>query len=211
MKLMGTAGTMRRREYLASLAAVGLTGGCLGMGPGSTQTPVPDDDPSGSEPTPTATPTPTPTPSLAAIDESTLEGAVLDAVVAARGSSLTHQGSLVKKMDEMASYHSDRMATERTVSHVIDGETVEDRFQEFGIHCRIKSEGGGHLIQIDKQELVGSVSTRGVTVEGAAQTLVQGWLDDPDAKGKLQLKNAEYVGIGATIVTGRAYVTVLYC
>lgn len=214
---------MQRRAYLSAVSALALLGGCVGGGPGdspgagggSNQTPTPASStptpsPASATPTPTPTASPTATPSLAPIDEPRLAEAVLEAVFEARGSALAHQGSPADTLDEMASYHSERMARERTVAQVIDGETTDDRYEQFDLWCRFPDDVG-RLYKHSELELVGAVSTRGVSAEEAADQLVQGWLDDPDSKETLMIENADTVGIGVTIVTGRAYVTMVYC
>jgi len=220
---------MRRRAYLASLAVAGLVSGCLGGGAASSSpTPGPNGNNANAkqptptptaEPTPTATPTatatPSPTPtataSLGEIDEPALGSAILQAVDDARGSSLTHQGSLVAKLDAMAKHHSDEMAAKRTVAYVIDGESTSDRYANYDLNCRFKDNAGDSLLRTDQLEVIGATSTRGVTVQGAAEALVQAWLDDPDSKQRLLRKYATHVGIGVTIVTGKAYVALDYC
>lgn len=210
---------MRRREYVLSMLAVSSIGGCLGLGQSGTPTPDAGQQSGGAgggstpSPTQTATNTATPTPEAALdpIDEPAMRTAIHDAVVAARGSSVSMTGTLSRRLQEMATYHSDRMAEERTVAHEIGGEDTEDRFEQFEINCRFRDNDGTYMYQMVDYEVVGSVSTRGVTVEEAAETLVAQWLEDPDSKETLLLENAETVGIGVTIVIGEAYVTLVYC
>lgn len=212
---------MRRREYLLSLTAVGSLSGCLGDGSTAAKTSTiievedstPTESPTPSPtPSPTASPTATPTatPSLASIDEEPLGEAILDQVFEARGSTINHQGTLVADLDAMAKYHSDQMAQAREVAHVIDGETPDDRYQEFDLWCRFPNDVG-RLYKHRELELVGVVSTRGVTVEDVAKRLARKWLDDPESKETLMIENADHVGIGVTIVPGWAYVTMVYC
>lgn len=207
---------MRRRQYLMSLAAVGFTSGCLGGGGANEPTTVPENAGGGTptpSPTATATPTATQTPeaSLAPIDEPSLKTAILEAIFEARGSTLRTEGTLARRLDEMAVYHSDRMAESRTVVQEIDSESTADRFEMFGINCRFRDDDGKYMYQYEDYEIVGSTSTRGVTVEEAANGLVGKWLEDPEASETLLLKNAETIGLGVTIVTGRAFVTLVYC
>lgn len=206
---------MRRRDYLASLALVGGLGGCLGSGPASTPSPVPvRSTPTATRtetPTPDPTPTATATPSIGQIDEPVLKAAIIDAIAAARGASITHEGSLSDSLSEMASYHSDRMARERTVAQEIDGESTSDRYEEYDLDCRFRDNEGTYLYHYEDYEIVGSVSTRGVTPDQAAERLVDGWLENSETAETLLLENASHLGIGVTIVTGRAYVTIVYC
>ena len=124
---------------------------------------------------------------------------------------MTSDGALAEKLREVAKYHSERMAETRTVAHVIEGETTADRFDRFDLGCSFQDDGGKYLLPPEDLEIVGSVVTRGITVEEAADRLVQGWNDDPDAAETLRQKNADYIGVGATIVTGRAFVTIVFC
>lgn len=210
---------MRRREYVLSMLAASALSGCLGQGQSGTPTANLDQG-SGSgsggsapSPTQTATSTPTPTPeaSLDPSDEPAFRSAVYDEVLEARGSSVSNTGTVAGKLEEMATYHSEQMAEARTVAHEIDGEGTEERYEEFDVHCRFRDNDGEYLYQMVDYELVGSVSTRAVTVYEAAQRLVAQWLEDPDSKETLLLKNAESVGIGVSIVVGEAYVTLVYC
>lgn len=211
---------MRRRQYLLSLAVAGFSSGCIATEPAEpesvtvdqaagtpTMTDTPEPTPS---PSPTPTRTPTATPALASIDEEGLGETILDHVFEARGSNLTHQGTLADDLDEMADYHSDRMAQARTVAHVIDDETPTDRYEKFDLWCRFPDDVG-RLYEHDELEVVGAVSTRGVTVEEAARRVVRKWLDDSESNETVMIENADYVGIGVTIVPGRAYVTMVYC
>lgn len=216
---------MHRRTYLLSLLAVGVTAGCTSRPPSSTPTRAPSDPGAGSTPTgtptprptesptsdPTTSPTATPEASLGAIDEPRLEAAVLAAVREARETSVVHEGSLAEKLDAMAASHSDQMARARTVAHVIDGETIDDRYEAHDLSCRFRDDEGDSLLRHEDLEVVGAVSTRGVTAEEAADELVGRWLQDEETGTTLLLLNADHIGIGVTIVTGRAYVTIVYC
>jgi len=149
---------MDRRDLLAGVSGIGiaLVGGCLGSddpagdaGSRSTDTSSPEPTP---EPTDTPTPTPTPgdgsdltttptaTPSEL-LNVGAVEFVVHKRVNRARSGRGFPALEIEPRLREAARYHSRDMARNRYVEHTSpDGETVADRYAEFGLDCDARAE-----------------------------------------------------------------------
>jgi uncharacterized protein YkwD len=102
-------------------------------------------------------------------------------------------------LQEVARYHSRDMAARNYLGHVSpDGETVQERYGQFDIDCRIPLGGGRY---ITSGENIYEIKTTADDLEckEAATRVVEGWLESPGHCENLLKEYWRLEGSGATI------------
>jgi len=187
----------------------------------------------------TVTPTPTVRPEtpvpLAAFSERRIEVLVVEALNEWRASEglepFVGNGTTAERLREMAREHSVAMADEGKVTHVIDGTTSADRYQDRDLHRLCSWKAAGRDATIDPgnngyQKTDNAFEAVGRTYAGreyddgqfngdeqaVARAVVERWQSDLYFPRRLLLPNATHVGVGTEITqSGEVYVTADVC
>jgi len=116
-------------------------------------------------------------------------------------------------LDEMAAYHSRDMIQNNYYAHKSpDGETVQDRFEQFAPQC-----GGGseniHRAEIrQRMRIYGSDSmVDTTTVSGIETYFFLGWRNSEGHRENMLNSRWSQIGIGVEIEDGDAYATTVFC
>ena len=210
-------------------AFVGSELGEPAAAPTATPTAVAGGGDAGGDTTPTASPTvtasPTPTVAPSEFNRTRIEHEIQTRVNAERRDRGIGGLSRFEVAVEMARFHSENMAAQGYPTHAAGGFTTDDRYEKYDIHDRCKlvddSESGlrdGEELETIDKTIVGRPFERDGTVHyyrnesAVAASIVDGWLDDPDARQKLLYKNARQVGVGVVVTDdGDSYTTLDLC
>jgi uncharacterized protein YkwD len=224
---------MNRRELLAGVSGAGiaLVGGCLatdspgGSDDGSTDTPSPEATP---EPAPTDTPTATPrsaggaditttrtaTPS-GLLNVGSVEFVIHQRINRARSGRGYPDLELNSRLREVARYHSEDMARNRYVEHTSpDGETIADRYAEFGLDCSSRAENLAKTYYREEVDVAGG-NDRYETPGELGRAIANRWLEFDSYRNNVMRREWTAHGIGVFAVerAGRivVYATQNFC
>lgn len=175
--------------------------------------------------TSTGTTTPQPTVAPEEFDREEIEAEVLADVNAYRKEQGLAELDGRPEIVEMARFHSENMAEQGYISHAAGGFNTQDRYERFDLADRCKvannAEQGilsGEALETLQRTVAGrpyeqNGETRYNANESAvARAVVQNWIDREDSREKLNLENADQVGIGVIVTDdGVVYVTLDLC
>lgn len=112
---------------------------------------------------------------------------------------------------EIARFHSEDMAERGYFNHTSpDGDTLEDRYDQFGYDCRVPA--GTFQYKSGGENLFKYQSSASISDEELADQVVEGWLNSPAHRRNLLDEDWRREGIGvATASDGTIYVTQNFC
>ena len=119
-------------------------------------------------------------------------------------------------LQTIAGDYSHRMADEGFFGHESpDGDTFEDRYDQYGYECEIQDDGethlgGENLLRLSVSRYVdGEYAGKNETL--LAKAIVTEWLNSPDHRETMLDDRWNRHGIGIAMVDGEAYVTHNFC
>ena len=112
-------------------------------------------------------------------------------------------------LEEVADYHSKEMAENNFFSHDSpSGETMNDRYDAFGLSCRLSAENIHQTYWKESVQGYGLINTR----EDVAENVVNGWMNSPGHRENILLEGVESQGIGIfKTEDGEVFVTQNFC
>ena len=196
---------------LVGVAAVTLAGpgpvfssDVLSDGPGAESTPSPEgaaaeQGATGSTPSDGVTASPTNTPSEL-VDAAAVEYQIHQRINQIRAGRGYDELDLNPKLREAARYHSQDMAQRGYFDHdAPDGETMEDRYERFGLNCRTSAENIAQSWY--KTEIDATSGTEYYdTPEGLARGIVQQWMNSPGHRSNILRSEWKAEGLGVYAV-----------
>ncbi len=121
-------------------------------------------------------------------------------------------------LQEIARYHSGRMATEEFVAHTApDGETLRDRYEKFGYECRIETSSNTYMAGAENiaktyhhENVIGQ--GRLTTEREVAEAIVESWMASAGHRENLLTAEWENEGIGVYLTEeNEVYATQNFC
>jgi len=99
------------------------------------------------------------------------------------------------RLASVAQQHSDNMADQNIVAHVLNNQNHAERFRANGYHCN--NSGGENLLQYSGHLTV--------------QEIVQTWIDSPDHKKTMVAKFWKNSGVGVSKNSEFVFITQNFC
>lgn len=128
-------------------------------------------------------------------------------------------------LQQVARYHSENMAEDGFFAHTSpNGETIEDRYQQFGYECRVPTEGNRYLTGAENiaytyayadVEMNGGLESNDGNETKIAQMIVTQWMNSEGHRENILTQNWRQEGIGVYITDvdskTRVYATQNFC